>query len=85
MNLGYPYMVRAWELQRDVRSGEYEKASTEPLDYTTGAHLRMAIVHARQDLVLVVSLLTSLNGQVRVVRWLLCALLGVLLLFRFGL
>jgi len=44
MNLGHPYMVRAWELQRDVRIGEYEKASKEPLDYTTGAHLRMAIV-----------------------------------------
>ena len=84
MNLGYPYFERARQVQSAVRHDEFEMARKGLVDYTTNADVRLAIVHARQDLVLVVSLLDSLDGQVRVIRWLLCALLAAVLfgLFR---
>jgi len=60
----------ASELQRGVKYDELEHLDKRLDDYSE-AQVRPAIVHTRQDHVLLVSYLASLNRQVATVRWLL--------------
>ncbi len=60
-------MREAGDLQRGVKHDE--KALPGINDYTDD-DVRQAVVHTRQDVVLLVSLLDSLNSQVRWVKWL---------------
>lgn len=60
---------RAGELQREVKYDEAEHLD-DSLDDYSDAQVRQATVHTRQDTVLLVSLLSSLNIQVRRLVWL---------------
>ena len=64
-------MKIAASLQREVR--EAEQSSTT--DLYDESDTKRAIVHAREDIVLLVSLLCSVNAQLRVLCWLLTILL----------
>ena len=67
------YDTKAQELQEKV-------TATEALNTANRSQLHRAIVHTRQDVVLMVSYLSSLNGQVATIRRLLWAILVVLLI-----
>jgi hypothetical protein len=60
------YSAIAARLLSDVKYAELER----PVDYAD-SEVRQATVHTRQDVVLIVSHLSSLNAQVAVVRFLL--------------
>jgi hypothetical protein len=63
----------AAQLQTMGRIGEAE----QPLEYTD-EEVRQAVVHARQDIVLLVSYLASLNRQIRAIKYTVVA--GVIVL-----
>lgn len=67
---------RATELQRGVKHDEARSLEHLADDYSD-AQVRQATVHTRQDVVLLVSLLSALNVQVRRLVWI--ALAGLLL------
>ena len=60
------YSDRAGALQRASKSDEIERKFNIEYDETD---VNQAIVHMRQDIVLLYSLLDSLNGQVRTIKW----------------
>jgi hypothetical protein len=55
---------KAGELQQSVRQDEITK-----VDEYTDDQVRQANVHAREDLVMLVSLLNSVNTQLSAIRW----------------
>ncbi|MDY7525371.1 hypothetical protein [Sphingomonas sp. 10B4] len=59
---------RAARLQDSVRAAEQRNAEFSQYDQDDVAR---AVVHTRQDVVLLVSQLSSLNAQLRMVKWLL--------------
>ncbi|MCA3263388.1 MAG: hypothetical protein ING44_15695 [Telmatospirillum sp.] len=67
------YDRRAGRLQDRVAIDE--RFQTEDIDEI---EVRRAIVHARQDIVLVVSHLSSLNSQIQQLRWMLYAAFSAL-------
>ena len=67
----------AVDLQSGVRAAEAENLHAG-LDQYSLAEARQAVVHTRHDIVLVVSLLTSLNRQVRTLKWVVMGILGAL-------
>ncbi len=69
------YIKKAGSLQAEVKSSEYDH-----IQHYEDEEVRMAIVHARQDIVLLVSHLCSLNGQLRIMTWLLGAILIAIVL-----
>jgi hypothetical protein len=74
------YASVAADLQRSVKHDEMKNLEHGADGYDE-AQARQAIVHTRQDIVLLVSLLASLNGQIATVRRLLWLIvLGGLLL-----
>ena len=79
------YDTLAGELQRGVRDDETKQRDLGVADYDS-VQVRQAIVHTRQDLVLVVSHLSSLNKQIAVIRnllWLIAFLLIISLISRY--
>jgi hypothetical protein len=64
------YFSTAADLQRAVKYDELATLERGGDEYDE-ARVRQAVVHTRQDTVLLVSLLSSLNGQVATVRRLL--------------
>jgi hypothetical protein len=78
-----PFSSRAAALQRGVRADEATTLEHRADEYTD-AQVRQAIVHARQDIVMLVSLLTDLNLQVRTLKWAGLGILGLLVLQYFG-
>lgn len=62
------YAERAGELQRGVKYDELENLD-KGLDQYQRPAVRQAIVHTRQDMVMLVSLLDSVNVQLRALRW----------------
>lgn len=66
------YDRKAARLQTSVRS------DPPPMVYYTDEETRQAVVHMRQDVVLLVSYLSSLNVQMQRLVLLACAVLGVL-------
>lgn len=61
-------------LQRSVRSGEVEVKT-----YYEQDQVNQAIVHGREDIVLMVSYLASLNKQIRISKYILIFILATLL------
>lgn len=66
---------RAGRLQDSVKSAESDMPA---IDMYEDQAIKRAIVHSREDLVLVYSQLSSLNSQVRTVKWLLAFIAGFL-------
>jgi hypothetical protein len=64
-------------LQQSVIDGDNEQLRMG-VDYPD-EHVRLATVHTRQDLVLVVSYLASLNRRAKYIQWLLAAVVIMLL------
>jgi|TARA_B110000879_G_C10850103_1_gene385043 hypothetical protein len=61
------YEDKATELQRQVRWAEIDtKAGVN--EYSE-SDVNLATVHMREDIVLLVSYLSSLNSQVRTIKW----------------
>jgi len=76
------YSEKAAELQRGVRSDEVDQYLNGQAEFSEG-QARQAAVHTREDLVMVVSHLSSLNIQIGTIRrllWAVVALLVILLL-----
>jgi len=74
--MGYWWSERAADLQYSVRTDEYEMN----MDYEED-HVRRSIVHAREDIVLLVSHLSSVNQQLRTIsRFCFCILLVLIIL-----
>lgn len=71
---------RAGDLQRDVKQGEGAAGSVLGIR-SPGAivyeddDIKTAIVHARQDIVLLVSYLSSVNQQLSTIKYLLAAVI----------
>ena len=70
------YDDRAGSLQAGVRSDE----SRQPNGLYDEDQERQAIIHARQDIVLMYSQLSSANGQLRTIKYLLAGILIALAL-----
>lgn len=68
---------RAYRLQQSVRSAERDSAHINRYDAHT---VKTAIVHARQDLAAVYSQISSLNAQVRMIKWLLGLIAALLVI-----
>jgi hypothetical protein len=64
------YITAAADVQRGVKKDEANNLQGGGDDYSE-AEMRQAIVHTRQDMVLLTSLLASLNGQIATIRRLL--------------
>jgi hypothetical protein len=62
----------AGQLQQDVRQTEATQTDEYSEDQT-----RLAIVHAREDLVLVASNLSALNRQIRIIKIMVGILVGI--------
>lgn len=77
------FRARAVDLQIAVRSDEAEQLEADNAEYSP-AQSRQAIVHMRQDIVMLVSLLIDLNRQAKALRLAVFALvvLALLLLAR---
>lgn len=73
---------RARRLQFEVREAEAEQLSKGIDDYGD-AEVRQAVVHARQDLVLLASYLSVLNARARRITWLLTLILVTLVFLVF--
>lgn len=69
------YADRAGELQARTKISEGENVQRYDEQ-----EARQAIVQTRQDIVMLYSLLVDLNRQIARVRWILIAVLGVLVL-----
>jgi len=67
---------RASNLQLAVRESE---AAYSHVNIYEEDEIRRAIVHTRQDIILLASYLDSLNSQMRSVRWLLTGVLACLI------
>jgi hypothetical protein len=70
------YNRRAEDLQRAVKYGEIENLGNGVDDYSDN-QVRQSSVHTRQDLVLIVSHIASLNEQVATIRrlaWIVAAI-----------
>jgi hypothetical protein len=70
---------KAGNLQASVRDAERNMYGKNMYD---DEQVRAAVMHAREDVVMIVSHLSSLNRQVRTVKWLL-AVIAVLALLTF--
>jgi hypothetical protein len=70
----YEWDKRAARIQQSVRSGELERRS----DYAE-SEVKQAIVHAREDIVMLVSYLSSANKQLYIIKWTSLAAVIVLL------
>jgi len=68
------WVEKAGKLQRDTRIDEGAVVQ----EYSEG-QTRQAVVHARQDIVLLVGLLDALNSQIRWVKWLLVLIAGLVI------
>ena len=68
------FLERAGELQSNVKWGEIENLNSGIDDYSE-EQVRQAVVHTRQDTVLVYSLLVDLNRQARTLSRLVFGLL----------
>lgn len=68
---------RARKLQRHVRIDEAEQLRDGLSDYDDG-QIRQAIVHSRQDIVILVSYLSSANYKLKVIAGLLFVAVGLL-------
>jgi hypothetical protein len=73
------FLARAVEVQRAVKYDEL-KHLDNGLDQYSREQVSQATVHTRQDLVLVVSLLTDLNRQARSLKWIAFVILLALVL-----
>tara|TARA_Y100001934_G_C11852029_1_gene540004 strand:+ start:336 stop:572 length:237 start_codon:yes stop_codon:yes gene_type:complete len=74
--MGYWWSERAADLQYQVRTEEYEMN----MDYEED-HVRRSTVHAREDIVLLVSQLSSANQQLRTIsRFYFCILLVLIVI-----
>jgi len=62
---------RAGNLQQFVRG---EEARTLGYNGYDARQVRQAVVHAREDMVLLVSHISSVNRQLRTIKWLLAAI-----------
>ena len=60
------YLENAGRLQRSVMDGEREQVEELDIKYSD-ALIRLSIVHTRQDIVLLVSYLGSVNKQLRII------------------
>ena len=67
------WLGKAQTLQRSVRADEAEVSSEH-----SSRHIRQAIVHGREDIVLLVSLLDTVNNQLLYLRWMVATLIVVL-------
>jgi hypothetical protein len=72
------YDEMAERLQRSVRSGEVEVKT-----YYEQDQVNQAVVHGREDIVLMVSYLASLNKQIRISKYILIFILATLLAIYF--
>jgi hypothetical protein len=70
----YEWDKRAARIQQSVRSGELERRS----DYAE-SEVKQAIVNAREDIVMLVSYLSSANKQLYIIKWTSLAAVIVLL------
>lgn len=71
------YSNLAADLQRGVISDEDSQLASGHAEYSE-ARARQAVVHTPHDLVMVISHLSSLNQQVRTIRWLLWVTISLL-------
>ncbi len=71
------FWANAIALRDRTQIAEYEQLQKGRAEYD-GDEVRQAIVHARQDMVLLVSLLVDVNKQLRTVVWLMIAILALL-------
>jgi hypothetical protein len=79
------YEQRAMDLQLRVIASEDKQLDQGDADYTPERE-RQAIVHTRQDLVLLISYLSAVNLQVAAMRrllWVMTLALGVLVIDHF--
>ena len=66
---------RAGKLQTSVRAAEIERPD---VDYFDEHDIKRAIIHSREDLVLIYSQLSSLNAQISCTKWLLVLIAALL-------
>lgn len=66
---------KAARLQASVRSAERDMPE---IDMYEDQEIKRAVLHTREDIVMVLSLLSSLNGQIRTVQWLLAVIVALL-------
>lgn len=66
---------KAGRLQQSVRSAEIEMPA---MDMYEEQAIKRAIIHTREDVVMIYSQLSSLNSQVRTVKWLLAIIAALI-------
>ncbi|MER3486898.1 MAG: hypothetical protein C4345_13910 [Chloroflexota bacterium] len=73
------FLDGAAALQRGVKADEARNLDSGLDDYSE-AQTRQAVVHTRQDIVIIVSLLRDLNRQLRTLKWTVIGIFAALVL-----
>jgi hypothetical protein len=78
-----PFFVKHWwdEKAKHLRQGvRHDEAGLDSSHVFTEDEVRKATVHSREDMVLIVSYLSSANRQLAIIRWVLIVLTIVVIM-----